>query len=107
MTELDHSHFTEALFPIMQRLNPGVADLEPYEFRYCLDNFLPGETGWAGISLEAMAEIERKINDRDFFISIKLKPKSGGQDCAGRDHQTDDHYAVCGVGHRRIPGSLG
>jgi len=77
MTDFDHSHFTEALFPIMQRLNPGVADLEPYEFRYCLDNFLPGETGWAGISLEAMAEIERKINDRDFFISIKLKPKVG------------------------------
>ena len=71
----DHGAFTEALFPILQRLNPGVSDLELYEFRYCMDNYLPAEGGWAAVTLDSMASIEQRIKDRDFFISIKLKPK--------------------------------
>ena len=37
--------FTKELFPILTQVNPGIAKLEPYEFRYCLDNLIPAG-GW-------------------------------------------------------------
>jgi uridine kinase len=68
--------FSAVLFEIMKRINAGVKDLELYEFRYALENISP-EAGWGSVELAQPNEIERMIGTRDFYTSIKLKPKSG------------------------------
>jgi len=64
---------SEVLFEKMKRIHPGVEEMEPYEFRYCLDPWLPLEETGAG--LLSMEEIERLVNSRGFYEGIKLKPK--------------------------------
>jgi len=71
--------FSELLHQKMARINPGIEEMEPYEFRYALDNILPGEGGWAGVELEAVEEIERRVNDLDFYRSIQLTPRIDGR----------------------------
>jgi uridine kinase len=66
--------FSEALFEKMKQINPGVGDLELYEFRYALNNLVP-ETGWASVLLERRDEIEQRVNNVDFYNSIKIKPR--------------------------------
>ncbi len=68
--------FSEHLFEIMKRINPGVDDLELYEFRYCLDNLYPKSGGWVSIKPDEMNVIEQKIAMREFYIGIELRPKS-------------------------------
>jgi uridine kinase len=68
--------FSTVLFEMMKRINAGVEDLELYEFRYALENISP-EAGWDSIKLGPRDEIERLIGTRDFYTSIKLKPKAG------------------------------
>jgi uridine kinase len=58
----------------MKRVNPGIEDLELYEFRYGLDNLIP-EGGWDSVRLDPLAEIEKRVNDRAFYDGIKIKPK--------------------------------
>jgi uridine kinase len=59
----------------MKRINPGVEELELYEFRYALDNLYPKNRGWASVKLDQKEEIEQRINTRDFYASIQLKPR--------------------------------
>ena len=68
--------FSAVLFETMKRINAGVEDLELYEFRYALENIHP-EAGWDSVELVQCDEIERLIGTRDFYASIKLKPKDG------------------------------
>ena len=80
MTETNQLHtaetFSAVLFETMKRINAGVEDLELYEFRYALENISP-EAGWGSVELVQRDEIERLIGTRDFYTSIKLKPRSG------------------------------
>ncbi len=66
--------FSDALFELMERLNPGVADLHRMEFRYALENLLP-EEGWDSVVMDEEGGIEGQIGNRDFYESIQLKPR--------------------------------
>ena len=66
--------FSEILFDRMKRLNPAVSDMELYEFRYALNNLVP-KGGWASVELDDTEAIEKRVNDRDFFSGIQLKPR--------------------------------
>jgi len=72
---LDVQTFPEQLFETMKQLNPALEDLEPYEFRYCLNNLIPEPGGWESVQLEPLEVIERQVNDTDFYKSIQIKTK--------------------------------
>lgn len=67
--------FSAALFEKMKQINPGVGDLELYEFRYALNNLVP-ESGWASVTLDRSEDIVRLVNDIDFYNSIQIMPRS-------------------------------
>ncbi|MCL7453493.1 MAG: hypothetical protein M8467_10650 [Anaerolineae bacterium] len=67
----------EALYQKMKGINPGVGEMELYEFRYALANLLPEEGGWAGVELDPRADIEERIHSSDFYTSIQIKPRVG------------------------------
>lgn len=75
----DADRFSAALYEIMPRINPGIADLEPYEFRYGLDNLRPAGAGWASVTLDAPGDMEARVNCDEFYRSIQIKPRVGGR----------------------------
>ncbi|MGE5224730.1 MAG: uridine kinase family protein [Omnitrophica WOR_2 bacterium] len=62
----------------MKRINPGIQDLELYEFCYGMNTLLP-EGDWASVELDETAAIEKLVNSRAFYDSIELKPRLNGQ----------------------------
>ena len=70
--------FTAALYDLMKQVNPGVDDMELYEFRYALNNITP-ERGWASVDLDPPDDIDRRINDRAFFTAVTLKTRREGK----------------------------
>lgn len=74
----DFNVFSSTLFEKMKAINPGIADLELYEFRYGLNNLTP-EAGWDSVKLESINVIEKRLNERSFYDSIQIKPKVGDQ----------------------------
>ncbi len=68
--------FSETLFEKMKQINPGVEDLELYEFRYGLNDLIP-ESGWESVTLDSTEEIEARVNSREFYDSIQIKPRVG------------------------------
>lgn len=71
----DRNLFSEFLFKKMQRINAGIAELELHEFRYALDNLYPKPGGWISVRLDSGAEVEQRINSRDFYLGIQVKPR--------------------------------
>jgi uridine kinase len=72
---LENPHaFSEVLFEKMKRINVALNDLELYEFRYCLDNLYPAD-GWTSVRLEECAEIEKRLNNIDFYKGIQIKQR--------------------------------
>jgi uridine kinase len=69
--------FSEILYEKMKGINPGIADLELYEFRYGLDNLAPAQGDWSSVQLDTMAEIEERVNDISFYREIQIKPRVG------------------------------
>jgi uridine kinase len=78
MADFNPEVFSTALYEKMCHLNPAVQGLELYEFRYALNNLTP-ESGWASVKLDSKAEIEKKVNDRSFYDSIRIKPQVDGR----------------------------
>ena len=72
----DLNLFSETLFEKMKSYQPGIKELELYEFRYGLNDLIP-EKGWAFVKLDSMEEIETRVNSRAFYNSIQIKPKVG------------------------------
>jgi uridine kinase len=70
--------FSETLYEKMKLLSPGIQELELYEFRYGLAEFLPDE-GWDSVVLEDPKIIEERINSRSFYEGIQIKPRVGGK----------------------------
>ena len=62
----------------MQEVNPGISELEFYEFEYALKNLQPVE-GWEKILPEPMETLLEKIARPEFFANIQLKPRNGDQ----------------------------
>ena len=71
----DPGAFSSALFEKMKCINPALEDLEPYEFRYCLNNLIPKPGGWASVIPDSREEIERRVNDTAFYKNIQIKAK--------------------------------
>jgi uridine kinase len=74
----DPLQFSKNLFSIMQEINPGISELEFYEFQYALKNLQPVE-GWEKILPEPMETLLEKIARPEFFANIQLKPRNGDQ----------------------------
>lgn len=70
--------FSAALYERMQQINAGIAEMELYEFRYALNNLYPDE-GWGAVALEDRDAIEARVNDREFYMSIQIKPRVDGR----------------------------
>ena len=66
--------FSEMLFEKMKHINPAIAELELYEFRYALNNLAPAG-GWESVRLETKAEVADRISSRAFYDSIQIKPR--------------------------------
>ena len=78
--ELDLFHpdtFAEVLYARMVEVNPGIEEMELYEFRYALNNLFPEEGGWASVGPDDRAEIEALIASKDFYTAIQIKPRVG------------------------------
>ena len=66
--------FSAASYEKLKRINAGIDGLELYEFRYGLNDLMP-ENGWACVTLDAQADIEQRVNRRDFYDAIQIKPR--------------------------------
>ena len=76
---LNHSDlFSEILHEKMKLINPGIADLELYEFRYGLENLNPAG-GWSSVKLDRMGEIEKRLKTPDFYETVQIKPRVDGK----------------------------
>lgn len=72
---LDHpDDFSKVLYEIMPQINPGIPELELYEFRYALNDLVPPE-GWGAVQMDAKRELEQRLASRAFYDSIQIKPK--------------------------------
>lgn len=74
----DNLAFSLSLFERMKEISPAVEGLELYEFRYCLDNWLPVE-GWDSVTLDSMEVIETNGLDRNYYAQVKISPKVAGK----------------------------
>jgi uridine kinase len=70
----DPDVFSKMLYEKMARLYPGIDEMELYEFRYAVNNIYPENGGWISVILENPEEIEQRVNTRDFYTGIQLKP---------------------------------
>jgi uridine kinase len=66
--------FSTELYEMMKKINPGIVNLELYEFQYGLNNVVP-EKGWGQVDLESMAVIEARVSNRKFYDAVNIKPK--------------------------------
>jgi uridine kinase len=69
--------FSKILYDKMQRINPGIEELDLYEFRYGLNNLYPERGGWASVRLDTTEEVERLITSSSFYAGIQLRPRVG------------------------------
>src|SRR4030042_1962902 len=69
--------FSEMLFEKMIHINPGISDMELYEFRYALNNLAPDQGNWSEVHLDECESIEQQVTDIDFYRAIQIKPLSG------------------------------
>jgi uridine kinase len=75
----DPNKFSESLYEKIVKVNPGIAELELYEFRYGLDNIEPSQGDWSSINLEDCTSIEKRMNDIDYYRAIQIKPMMGNR----------------------------
>jgi uridine kinase len=74
MTE--QNGFSAALFEKMKALQPGLEALELFEFCYGLADLVPSQ-GWETVQVESQETIEARVNSREFYAGLQLKPKMG------------------------------
>lgn len=74
----DADQFARVLYDRMLPLNPGLADLALYEFRYALDRLAPPE-GWAAVAPLDPQELAGRVHQQAFFTQVQLKPMQSGR----------------------------
>jgi len=74
----DPSKFAETLFRIMRHIQPGLADLEFYEFCYALAPLVPS-AGWGAVKCSPTMELADQVNQAVFFNTVQLKPTRNGR----------------------------
>jgi uridine kinase len=72
----DPAVFSERLYGIMTRIHEGIEEMEPYEFRYALNNLYPDD-GWDSIALDEIAEIEERTGSVSFYSGIQINGSKG------------------------------
>lgn len=75
----NNDEFCRELHQVMNLVAPVCTRMEPYEFRYSLNNITPGQGDWSGIQLESPAEVEQRIASVEFFDAIRIKPMAEGR----------------------------
>ena len=75
----DLKEFSATLFEKMQDINPGIAEVELYEFRYGLATLNLSLDDWARVALEAPEQIESRIHAREFYDTIQIQPHVDGR----------------------------
>ncbi|PKO01371.1 MAG: hypothetical protein CVU42_00760 [Chloroflexi bacterium HGW-Chloroflexi-4] len=75
----DPDLFSEKLQQKMRLITQVIDRMEPYEFRYSLNNITPLENNWGSVALETVEEIEKKITLPAFFDAVQIKPKVDGK----------------------------
>jgi uridine kinase len=71
--------FSEILYEKIKGVDPGIQDMELYEFRYCLNNLEPENRGWDCVELLQMDKVEEWIQNPGFFTGIQIKPQVDGK----------------------------
>lgn len=71
-------NFSAMLYEKMRQLNPAIAEMELYEFRYALENLIP-TGGWQSIKPDSIQQVEALVNNKRFYQSIQLKPQKQGK----------------------------
>lgn len=71
--------FSDHLHQKMKLITQVVERMEPYEFRYSLNNITPADANWASVVIDSTMEIEKKITTQEFFDSIQIKPRIDGK----------------------------
>ncbi|MBN1318725.1 MAG: hypothetical protein JXA42_24805, partial [Anaerolineales bacterium] len=69
--------FSEILYDKMKDINPGIKDLELYEFRYALNTICPENGEWSSVKIDTREDIEERIQSTDFYTSIPIKSRIG------------------------------
>jgi uridine kinase len=77
--QLARDQFSLELYKKMEWINPGVKELELYEFRYALDNLYPEEGGWSSVVLNDQKTIENQVSQREFFANIQIRQEAKGK----------------------------
>lgn len=75
---LDHETFTKNLFGKLAVINPGINDLELYEFEYALHGVEPVE-GWEEFAKTHLENLKKISFGMDFFKNIQLNSKTNGK----------------------------
>ena len=74
----DSEKVSEILFSKMKRFQPAIAELEFYEFKYGIKEFVP-ESGWDSVTLESPSTIEAMVTSKEFYKGINIKPILNGR----------------------------
>lgn len=69
--------FSSRLYELLSQLNPGIQDLELYEFRYALENITP-EMGWSSVDILPIEDITGMIQRHSLFTNVEFKPLKNG-----------------------------
>jgi len=77
--EADQNHFVKTLFGIMPEICPCIAHMEPYEFRYAMNNIFPFDQDWSSLKIDSKSELEKRVHSTAFLESVQIKPKIAGQ----------------------------
>jgi len=74
----DPDAFSLLLYERMKAINPGIDELELYEFRYALHNLCPdADGGWSSVRPDETSEIEERVNSSRFYEGIQIRPRVG------------------------------
>ncbi len=71
--------FLEQLFKIMQEVNPGVGNLELYEFKYGFNTIFPESETLRIVRLMEQSAIEKQVNSSGYYDKVQIKPKADGK----------------------------
>lgn len=77
--DLAEAAFSARLYEKMKAIHPGIQDMEPYEFQYCLDNLEPEGHGWDSVELLPTDQVEAWIRSPGFLAGVQIKPKVDGK----------------------------
>lgn len=77
--EQSQNLFVKKLFDIMPQICPCIAQMEPYEFRYAMNNIFPFEQEWSSLAVMPPFQLEQQVHSVEFLEAVEIKPRKDGQ----------------------------